>query len=191
MLEKNTPCYCLLNSHCRFCSFVCSPSCCWEQVLETLLCSALATTILVCFPVLVLVEFWFSIFYVLFSTLCVCLSTVEIAASFLWQTPAFLCVTNIFLFVLAHTFGRNSENYAMQNSPPLQFRAFLRCEIQLLKDTQDLQGGWLPVEEHAGKTLFLQPAHGQMGMTAGIAGCWFCTSWDHCPALNLGPSALH
>lgn len=147
------------------------------------------------FPMFVLEEFWFSasIFYVLFSTLCVCLSSaVEFAASFLWQAPAFPCVTNIFLFVLVHTFGRNSVNYAMQKSPPVQFRAFLRCEIQLLKETQELQGGWLPVveEEHAGKTLFLQPAHGQKGMTAAIPGCWLCTIWAHCPALNLGSPAL-
>lgn len=123
------------------------------------LCSAIGTTILVCFPVfLVLVDFWLSasILYVLFSMLCVCLlAAVEIAASFLWQAPAFLCVTNIFLFVIVHTFGTNSVNYATQKST-LQFRAFLRCEIQLLKETQELQGGWLPVvdEESAGKTLF-------------------------------------
>lgn len=160
LLEKKTPRYCLLKSpfHCRFCSAVCSPS--WKQLLEVFLCSALGTTILVCFPVfLVLVEFWLSasILYVLFSMLCVFLLTaVEIATSFLWQAPAFLCVTNIFLFVIVHTFGTNSVNYAMQKSPPLQFRAFLRCEIQLLKETQELQGGWLPVvdEESAGKTLF-------------------------------------
>lgn len=195
--EENSLFACLLNSsfHCRFCSAVCSPSCCWEQLLKVFLCSAFGTTILVFFPMLVLEEFWFSasIFYVLFSTLCVCLSSaVEFAASFLWQAPAFPCVTNIFLFVLVHTFGRNSVNYAMQKSPPVQFRAFLRCEIQLLKETQELQGGWLPVveEEHAGKTLFLQPAHGQKGMTAAIPGCWLCTIWAHCPALNLGSPAL-
>lgn len=162
LLERKTPHYCLLKSpfHCRFCSAVCSPSCCWMQLLKMFLCSALGMNISVCFPIfLVLVEFWFnaSIFSVLFSTLCVCLLTaVEIAASFLWQAPAFLCVTSIFLFILEHVFRRNSVNYAIQKSPPLQFRAFLRCDIQLLKETQELQGGWLPVveEESAGKTLF-------------------------------------
>lgn len=169
------------------------------------LCSALGVTILFCFPVfLVLVEFWFStnIFCVLFSLHCFCLLTAVETATEIIHLPLSFGKHLLFSMGKTHSFSYSCTYsgeilWIMQckNHLLFQLREFLRCENQLLRQTQEPQEGLPGRRRRVQAEHLFQPAHGRRerlrrGLAGQPPGCWFCTSGDHSPAASVGRSAL-